>query len=189
MSDSENPSDIEEQASKAISELVPQKSKQKYEYTYNNYVKWFEEKKTHNYAIEKVLITYFSNLSQNVKRHGSWRSNTVAEGYIENSRENKRKTARKSLGDTGSTAEATFSTNNGQLSQDAYVVTVNTTKPRSTTSEINLNQCQNCTINIYSKKIFGVFIVTMELKTSGLRKTSVLMNLLEYSNECFNRPS
>lgn len=85
-----------------------------------------------------------------VKRHGGWRSNTVAEGYIENSRENKRKIARKILGDTDSTTEATFSKNDGQSEDACNVVTVNT-KLGSTTSGMNLNQCQNCTINIYSK--------------------------------------
>ena len=66
MSDSESiPSDIEEEAFRAISGLLPARSKQKYEYTYSKYEKWCTEKKVHNYGNEKVLITYFSNLVQN----------------------------------------------------------------------------------------------------------------------------
>ena len=73
MSDDESlPSDIEEQASKAISGLLPEKSKSKYEIAYAKYDKWCTEKKIRNLANEKVLLSYFNILSNVCKPSSLW---------------------------------------------------------------------------------------------------------------------
>lgn len=73
MSDSESlPSDIEEQALKAISGLLPEKSKSKYEMAYAKYEKWCTEKETRSLANEKVLLSYFSSLSKVCKPSSLW---------------------------------------------------------------------------------------------------------------------
>ena len=73
MSDSESlPSDIEEEALKAISGLLPEKSKSKYEMAYAKYEKWCTEKEIRNLANEKVLLSYFSSLSKVSKPSSLW---------------------------------------------------------------------------------------------------------------------
>lgn len=76
-----------------------------------------------------------------VKRHGGWKSNATAEGYIETSEENKKKTAIKILG------ESTSSASQNKLD----VCTTVNTKATSSQSGVNLKNCQNCVINIYNK--------------------------------------
>ncbi|CAH0549741.1 unnamed protein product [Brassicogethes aeneus] len=66
------PSDIEEQALKAISDLLPEKSKSKYEIAYAKYEKWCTEKEIRSFANEKVLLSYFSSLSKVCKPSSLW---------------------------------------------------------------------------------------------------------------------
>lgn len=80
-----------------------------------------------------------------VKRHGGWRSNTVAESYIEDSKENKKKVSSNILGnisgtDGPSTSSSTreinlLSNNSAHLSSDG----------------INLTNCSDFVINVYNK--------------------------------------
>lgn len=73
MSESESiPSDIEAEACKAISGLLPEKSKKKYEYTYSKYKEWCTEKNVQHPGNEKVLIAYFSQLSSTYKPSSLW---------------------------------------------------------------------------------------------------------------------
>lgn len=73
MSESESlPSDIEEEALKTISNLIPEKSKSKYEIAYGRYEKWCTEKKIINNANEKVILAYFSKLSKVCKPSSLW---------------------------------------------------------------------------------------------------------------------
>ncbi|CAG9814340.1 unnamed protein product [Phaedon cochleariae] len=64
-----------------------------------------------------------------IKRHGGWKSSSVAEGYVENSLQNKKKTATDILGQT-----------NNQI-------TTSSTSSTSLTSGINISNCTNCVIN------------------------------------------
>lgn len=74
-----------------------------------------------------------------VKRHGGWKSNTVAEGYIENSKEQKKKIS-----------EAIFGANNQtglQVCQQSSTTDVKTVESIG----INITNCSNCSFTIYNK--------------------------------------
>lgn len=107
-----------------------------------------------------------------IKRHGGWRSNSVCEGYIETSLENKKRTASKILGGEITGAEATTSgcnshssyvsyedlcfdvkelntseTMTGSCQKNVNIVSKNADKLNS--SGINITNCQGCVFNIY----------------------------------------
>lgn len=75
-----------------------------------------------------------------VKRHGGWRSNTVAEGYIEGSEGNKKRIASNILG-VG--VETTI--HNQELSINS------SHSSNQLTSGINFTNCNECVVNIYNK--------------------------------------
>lgn len=79
-----------------------------------------------------------------VKRHGGWRSNTVAEGYIDTSCENKKRIASRILGEKEN-MEASTSINKQKLE----IISKNSSEV--TSSGINLSNCKKCVINIYNK--------------------------------------
>lgn len=73
MSESESlPSDIEEAAANAVSSLLPDKSKNKYEKFYKRFSEWCESKKIKNEAKEKVLLAFFEELAKNYKSSSLW---------------------------------------------------------------------------------------------------------------------
>ena len=69
-----------------------------------------------------------------LKRHGGWKSSAVAEGYVENSIENKKQIAGDILGETNCVSH----------------ITASTSTKTSLSSGVNLNNCSNCVINIYN---------------------------------------
>jgi integrase len=69
-----------------------------------------------------------------IKRHGGWKSNSVAEGYVEDSLENKKKIATDILGETSNC-----------VSQ----ISANSTTTSLSSSGVNISNCKNCVINIY----------------------------------------
>lgn len=79
----------------------------------------------------------------NIKRHGGWKSNFVAEGYIETSVENKKKTAMKILGENQKNIPST--------SKHIETNICNYRASGISASGINLYDCKDCTINIYNK--------------------------------------
>lgn len=80
---------------------------------------------------------------QTVKRHGGWRSNTVAEGYIENSAENKKKISAAILGKKNIPMQQNIQ-NNVQISNQTNE-TLSTSLPG-----VTLTNCRKCIINIYN---------------------------------------
>jgi hypothetical protein len=71
-----------------------------------------------------------------IKRHGGWKSNTVAEGYIETLLENKKKVANKILG-----RPQLSRSNDCSVSQSLEMTTTNS-------SGISLTKCKNCDQNL-----------------------------------------
>jgi hypothetical protein len=74
MSDSEDsslPSDVEEVAKGAISNLLPNKSRQIYESTYKNFEKWCDSKKI-KIVSETVLLAYFAKKTKVFKPSTMW---------------------------------------------------------------------------------------------------------------------
>lgn len=69
-----------------------------------------------------------------LKRHGGWKSSTVAEGYIEDSMHNKIQISNKIL-------DCEFSNSNVQPVES-------TSATATSASGINISQCNNCTINL-----------------------------------------
>ncbi|EFA12748.1 hypothetical protein TcasGA2_TC010275 [Tribolium castaneum] len=108
------PPEIQEAAAAATANLMPQKSKKQYERQYKLFINWRQEKQTESFS-ENVLLAYIQQLSTRhclrrssatllvdagaditaLKRHGGWRSTTVAETYIDHSLNNKIQTANK----------------------------------------------------------------------------------------------
>ena len=71
MSDNDESLDIQQAAETALSTLVPEKSKNLYETTYNNFETWVKEKHVENFT-EKVLLAYFLKLSTTLKPSTLW---------------------------------------------------------------------------------------------------------------------
>lgn len=71
-----------------------------------------------------------------LKQHGGWRSSTVAEGYVENSIENKKRIATDILGESSSSSVI------------HHEITSTSMNPKS--AGVNLTNCSNCVINIYN---------------------------------------
>lgn len=74
MSSSENdlPSDIENVASNVILNLVPEKSREKYQLVYDRYEKWCKERNVTDIKNEKALLVYFNELSKTQKPSSLW---------------------------------------------------------------------------------------------------------------------
>lgn len=76
-SDSENDieeiieNDIEETAEKALSMLLPEKSKEKYQKAYDNFKQWCSEKKVTELT-EKVMVAYFTTALTGYKSSSTW---------------------------------------------------------------------------------------------------------------------
>ena len=64
------PSDIEEAAESALSTVIPQKSKAKYDLAYDKFEKWCQEKKL-KHVNEKVMLAYFEG-KKNLKSSTMW---------------------------------------------------------------------------------------------------------------------
>lgn len=73
-----------------------------------------------------------------VKRLGGWKSNLVAEGYIDNSTENKKKISAAILGEKSD-----------QLNVQNKNVQINCQNNATPVSGINLTNCKNCVVNVY----------------------------------------
>lgn len=71
-----------------------------------------------------------------IKQHGGWKSNSVAEGYVENSIENKKIISCNILGETSNT---------NNISRN---ITASSTNKNS--SGVSLSNCTNCVVNIYN---------------------------------------
>lgn len=71
MSDSESDFDVDKVAEKALASLLPGKSKEKYEKTYDNFKKWCKEKKI-DIINENVLLGYFSSELSELKSSTTW---------------------------------------------------------------------------------------------------------------------
>lgn len=70
------PAEIEEAANKATFELLPSKSKQQYEFSYDRFLKWCDQKNVSGKeASEKVLLAYFEEKSK------IWKSSTLWSNY------------------------------------------------------------------------------------------------------------
>ena len=71
MSDNDESLDIQQAAETTLSTLVPEKSKNLYETTYNNFETWVKEKHVERFT-EKVLLAYFLKLSTTLKPSTLW---------------------------------------------------------------------------------------------------------------------
>lgn len=85
---------------------------------------------------------------RDIKRHGGWRSDSVAEGYIQTSAENKKKIAVQILGENGAVpsekADAAVSVTNSSCTNTQV-------KSASVNEAVSLYNCSNCVVNIYKK--------------------------------------
>lgn len=95
MSDSEDlPSDIENAATSAVSSLLPEKSKRKYEQVYERFIRWCNQKGVKNETSDKVLLAYFEELSKMYKSSSLWayysmlRATTLAKKNVDISKHN-----------------------------------------------------------------------------------------------------
>lgn len=73
-SDSEmelTPDIIRKEAQNIIEDLLPQKSKERYIKSYNDFMKWRSDKKVKSLS-ESVFLTYFNDLSKRVKPSTLW---------------------------------------------------------------------------------------------------------------------
>lgn len=73
-----------------------------------------------------------------LKQHGGWKSSSVAEGYVENSIENKKRIASDILGESGASSSSVM---NHQI---------RSTSMNSTSAGINLTNCSHCVIHVYN---------------------------------------
>lgn len=78
-----------------------------------------------------------------IKRHGGWRSNSVAEGYIENSTENKKKISAAILGEKSSSLQQDVQNENVQINSQ------NNATFSTPVSGINFSNCSKCVVNVY----------------------------------------
>lgn len=88
-----------------------------------------------------------------LKRHGGWKSNSVAEGYIEESLSNKKEIAAKILKPT-QTIDNTFNNPVLQPSTKSNIITENS-EVNTESSSINFSNSvfHNCIFNVYKNKI------------------------------------
>lgn len=89
-----------------------------------------------------LLVEAGGDLLQ-LKRHGGWKSSTVAEGYVDSSLKGKVSTGHMILGQSTSSSvtTATVTTESNQFQEQNSRVS-------STGSGITISNCQNCTFNI-----------------------------------------
>lgn len=91
-----------------------------------------------------------------LKRHGGWRSSSVAEGYVENSLENKKEISRRILGEKETAIkkikivdkESESSSTSTSVSTH---IEVNQEEVLRTTSNVQFSNLSNCVVNIYHK--------------------------------------
>lgn len=83
-----------------------------------------------------------------VKRHGGWKSNSVAEGYIETSLQNKKNTAVRILGGPSTSTDVNIVADN---SNTRIANTHANSQFQTSASGISLNNCHDCVININYK--------------------------------------
>lgn len=69
-SDNEFPSDIEEAAERALQKITPEKSKKRYNFAYEQFENWCNEKGL-KHINEKVLLAYF-DLKKDLKASTLW---------------------------------------------------------------------------------------------------------------------
>lgn len=102
-----------------------------------------------------------------LKRHGGWKSNQVAEGYIEDSVENKRKISKLISESILKTSTSSFwnvestpmkrpqnddaVTHTASTSNQENIYLQTTTKFPSTADVVHMSNCQQVTINIYNE--------------------------------------
>jgi integrase len=89
------------------------------------------------HCFRRTLATWLADSGADImkiKRHGGWKSNSVAEGYVEDSLENKKKIATDILGETSNC-----------VSQ----ISANSTTTSLSSSGVNISNCKNCVINVY----------------------------------------
>lgn len=91
-----------------------------------------------------------------LKRHGAWKSSTVAEGYVENSLENKRKTAIKILGEKEITGRQPLEEVGNNITEQSpevadKIIIGSSISSHQLSSGMSLNNCTNCIVNIYNK--------------------------------------
>lgn len=65
------PPEMEENAAKIIQDLLPQKSKQRYNLTYDKFVEWQTSRNVKSMS-EAVMLTYFEELAQNWQASTLW---------------------------------------------------------------------------------------------------------------------
>lgn len=91
-----------------------------------------------------LLANSGANLTT-LKRHGGWKSSTVAEGYIEDSIENKNKIAEKMFpGISSSSLPALFDHPTSKIAPSLIG-----DEASAVTSSVNITNCTNCQIHIY----------------------------------------
>lgn len=78
-----------------------------------------------------------------VKRHGGWKSNTVAEGYIDSSVENKKQIAAKIVGERNMQMGASNSSHRGKFE-------INASSSELSSTGMNLLKCQDFVVNIHN---------------------------------------
>lgn len=83
-----------------------------------------------------------------LKRHGDWRSTSVAEGYIDDDLSNKVQVANKILGENKPTTSSIVDNINNSLETPNIISASSFTFP-SSSGVINFGGVTNCTINIY----------------------------------------
>lgn len=65
------PPDVQEVAKLTTLNLLPQRSRKKYELTYKNFMDWRRTKSTNSFS-ENVLLAYFSELAEKYKSSTLW---------------------------------------------------------------------------------------------------------------------
>lgn len=90
-----------------------------------------------------------------LKKHGGWKSSTVAEGYVDDSLQNKIDSAAKILRGTNNvlnvydpTNKAIGSTNNTDLDNIISSNSMNVASSNTSSSSLQINNANNCTFNI-----------------------------------------
>ena len=84
-----------------------------------------------------------------LKRHGGWRSSTVAEGYVEDSIQNKTSIAQQILGHKTTTNSSALQEVNKTYQQ---CINLEETTSSSVPMTINVQNCSNCQVNINFRK-------------------------------------
>ncbi|KAJ3662126.1 hypothetical protein Zmor_006485 [Zophobas morio] len=73
-----NPPELGEAAKKGIGNLLPEKSKSRYQKAYQAYTDWCAQNKVQNITSENVILAYFGVLSQDKKPSTLWTSYSMS---------------------------------------------------------------------------------------------------------------